>query len=383
MQHDDEEAPLTPNAPTSRRRLLAGALAGVGYAGLSLSTPASARAAPEVSPPALSRGPLLKSLLQRNHELRPEYRGGLSNHLSMGLYSLSALGGSSAQLQRFAESQWPALEALPKQPGPGVTRENWSRWLGKAEALNGFRAFFAAEILRLGRAAALHRYLPRLLPGIAAGAFHPLIRTAYGVRFGDDQEVADGLSYWATAFLPLGPLGLAGRERDPRVLFAQIHERPTLAGLDLPGRLITGRMRAAAALPDFAAAVDALSPSDGGLAGIAALVARLYLQSGDFTALHAVTGTHAYRLLSPYVEPPAEGFRYFWQALAAAYISVGAPRLLEPPASPTPAWEPTLRQASTSLDAHDLKLVDIAHEEESFYKDGIYRRAAARRLNLL
>ncbi|MEO8181077.1 MAG: questin oxidase family protein [Deltaproteobacteria bacterium] len=323
----------------------------------------------------------MRALLARNHELSPEFAGGFSNHLSMGLYSLAALGGSRAELTRFAEAHWARLEPLPSGRGPKVGRDNWWALLGRRDALNGFRELFGAEIARLGRDGALRAYLPGLLPGIAAGAFHALIRTGYGVRFRDDHEVQDGLAYWATTFLPLGPLGPAGRERDPRALLGKVQQNPRLAGLDLPGQLIFGKMKAAAELPAFAAAVDALQPTDTTVAGLAAASVRLYLLNGNFTALHAVTGTHAFRQLSPFL-PTRDGVRYLWQALVAAYISVGAPRLVEPGARAVPDFARSIPRAIASLDDHDLKLVEVAREEEAFYRDPIYRRAAALRMQL-
>jgi hypothetical protein len=300
---------------------------------------------------------------------------------TLGLYSLSALGGSRAELTRFAESHWPRLEALPKERGPHVSRDSWSALLGRRDAGNGFRAFFGAEVARLGRDGALRAYLPGLLPGIGAAAFHALIRTGYGVRFRDDHEVQDGLAYWATAFLPLGPLGAAGREREPRALLARVQQNEQLAVVDLPGRLIFDQMKAAAELPGFAAAVDSLETTDSTLAGLAAASVRLYLLNGNFTALHAVTGTHAFRQLQPFL-PNQNSVRYLWQALAAAYISVGAPRLIEPAAQVAPDFSASIPRALASLDDHDLKLVEVAREEEAFYRDPIYRQAAALRVRL-
>jgi hypothetical protein len=360
---------------SERRNWLAQALAGVAFGMFASDAVAEPTAPPERA--------LLGSLLRRNHELCPDFRGGLSNHVSMGLYSLWALGADGTVLARFADARWSSLEPLPKDPGPRVTTENWTALLGRREALNGFRALFAAEVAQLGRDRVLRRYLPGLLPGIGGGAFHPLIRTGYGVRFDDDAEVIAGLAYWATAFLPLGPLAPPGRERDPRVLFQQISETPTLAGRDLSGRLIFGKMQAAAALPAFAPLASALNPDDGTLASIAAATVRLYVQSRDFTALHAVTGTHAYRLLRPFIEPPEQGLRYFWQALAAAYISIGAPRMVEPPPGDAPPWNESIQRAIATLDDHDVKLVDVARAEGSFYGGSIYRRAAARRMRLI
>jgi hypothetical protein len=337
----------------------------------------------DAAEPSSPEKAVLTSLLRRNRELGPEFRGGLSNHLSMGLYSLSALGASSTLFTRFADAHWSSLEPLPKDPGPPVTTENWTALLGRREALNGFRKLFASEVARHGRERALRRCLPALLPGIGAGAFHALIRTGYGVRFADDAEVVAGLAYWAAAFLPLGPLARPGRERDSRVLFQQISLEPALAGRELSGRLIFGKMQSAAAIPEFAPLASALNPDDGTLASIAAATVQLYVQSRDFTALHAVTGTHAYRLLQPFVESPEQGLRYFWQALAAAYVSIGAPRVVEPPSGDVPPWSESIQRMMATLDDHDVKLVDVAREEAAFYGNAIYQRAAARRMGLI
>jgi hypothetical protein len=326
---------------------------------------------------------VLASLLQRNHELRPDYNGGLANHLSMALYSLRALGADAAQLERLAQAQWARLEPLPAEPGPAIAAQDWKTHLGQRGAINGYRALFTQAIVRHGRDATLRRYLPELLPAIGCDAFHPLIRTGYGVRFGDDREVADGLAYWAIAFLPLGPLGPLGTEREPRALLDSVHATRTLVGRDLRGHLITGKMKSAAELPELQSKINALAPGDHTLAAIAAATVRIYADGGNFTVLHAVTGTHAYRLLQPFITPPELGLRYFWQAVLAAYVSVGAPRVVDPPAGDVPAWGESLGRARASIDEHHIKLVDVAHEQGAFYADPLYRRAAARRLGLI
>jgi hypothetical protein len=365
----------TSASPTSQRRIFLQTMAYLAASGV--STPPSAAA--EAVPAGVQA--TLRALLDRNHGLKPDFGGGFSNHVSMALYSLTALGGNSASLIRFAEAHWSSLEALPRAEEPRITSANWRAWLGQSQALNGYRALFAAEGQRLGRAGVLRKYLPALLPGVGAAAFHALIRTGYGVRFGDDREVADGLSYWATAYLPLGPLGKAGTEDDVSALLAKLREG-SQKGTELPGRLITDKMKAAVQEPRFRGAVDGLRPSDSTLASIAAAAVRLYLSSGDFTLLHAVTGTHAYRQIAPYIEPREEGIRYFWQAISAAYVGVGAPPVQAAPESDPPPWAPTLQRALPSLDEHDLKLVDIAREEGAFYRDPIYQSAAARRMRL-
>jgi questin oxidase-like protein len=327
----------------------------------------------------------LATLLARNRELKPEYGGGLSNHVSMGLFSLSALGASDDQLSAFAEASWPPLEPLSPEHSTEVNQESFARLLGKPAAFSAFRTLFQRELSTLGRADTLRKYLPALLPGIGAAGFHALIRTAYGVRFENDDEVADGLSYWASAFLPLGSLEEPGVESEPRALLAQVHDSQRLADRPVEGALILERMRNAAHLPSFADAVNALQPRRDTLAQLAAAAVRLYTSThGDFTALHTVTGTHAFRLLSPFIRASGPGLRYLWQAFVAAYVAIRAPAIVEPVlAEPLPDWPAIVSQVLLSSDAHDLKLVDVAREEGAFYREPIYRHAAALRAHLL
>jgi hypothetical protein len=357
----------------------------------SLAAPAGAEPGPATGQrgdlskpvPLAAKPDVLALLLQRNHELRPDFGGGFANHMSMGLYSLTALGADANQLEAFAKAHWAPLEPLPAVRGPVIDAHTWKTRLGQRDAINGYRALFTQAIARHGRDATLRKYLPDLLPGIGCSGFHALIRTGYGVRFGDDREVADGLAYWATAFVPLGPLGPVGTEREPRALLESVHATAALASRDLPGHLIIGKMKSAAELPEFHEKVNALAPDNTTLAVLAAATVRIYAAGDDFTALHTVTGTHAFRLLLPFITPPELGLRYLWQAVLAAYVSVGAPRVIDPPSSNVPTWSESLALARASLDEHKIKLVDVAHEQDAFYADPVYRRAAARRLKLI
>lgn len=69
----------------------------------------------------------------------------------------------------------------------------------------GSSAVFSAEVSRLGIEAALKHYLPDLAPGVAASAFHALMRTAYGVLRQNEGDIAIALAYWAATYLALPP----------------------------------------------------------------------------------------------------------------------------------------------------------------------------------
>lgn len=325
------------------------------------------------------------SLLANNRALSPEYGGGLSNHVSMGLRALSALGASDDRLNEFVAASSPALEPLSYVHATEVTQESFARSLRRPAAFLGFRTLFERELSTLGRADALRKYLPTLLPGIGGAGFHALIRTAYGVRFDDDEEIADGLSYWATAFLPLGSLEEPGTQPSPRLLLDQIRAFSGLGGHTLEGKLILERMQRAAELEAFPGAVAALAPGSDTLAQLAAVALRLYTSTGgDFTALHTLTGAHAFRVLQPYLRASSPGVRYLWQAFVATYVALGTPELRDPEAiTSLPDWPELAAAAARSNDAHDIKLVDSAREEAAFYREPSYRYAAALRLRLI
>jgi hypothetical protein len=365
-----------------RRRVLQG--------GLMMAAPFAPRAAARAA--GAPHAALLADLLARNRRKHPGHH--TSNHTSMALMSLSALGASPARLREVGEQKLRRGTSPFPTSGPAVTREGWRRALGDPGALHGLHALFTAEIARLGVGEALRLYLPELMRGVGAHAFHPVIRTAYGVRFGDAAEVAMGLAYWAVTFLPLGPLAPAGAHVDPAAALAAVRAIPQLtpegrraAGIERPGGLnIAGKMQWASGLAGFKDAASGLRPGVP-LPAIASSMVGLYLGSDDdFTALHAITGTHAFRLLEPHLADAdlATARRHLWQALVAAYVSIDAPAPTVPATAKTvPSWTEIVTRATASDDDHDLKLTDVAREEERHHRDPRYRRAAAAHLGLV
>lgn len=324
----------------------------------------------------------LEHWLARNRQLHPEYRGGLSNHLSMALYALYDLGADAERLDAFAEHYTPRLEPFPAQG----ERIEWARWIaarGEREALYGYVQLFEARIAERGRDAVLREVLPVLIHDLSAAAFHCTIRAGYAVRFEDDAELAHALGYWAIEPVVLGYLPeRVGTESDPAVLLASARESGTLGGKDLPGRLITEEMAAASRLEGFDAIAGSLRIDDRSFQRLASAAVSMYAATRDFTALHAVTATHAVRLLLPYVEERRPAVARHWQALLAAYVSIGTPDLAVAESGELPSWDALVRAAVASDDDHDVKLADSCRQEEAVYGGTLYRRAVARRLGL-
>ena len=109
--------------------------------------------------------------------------------------------------------------------------------------------------------------------------------------------------------------------------------------------------------------------------------------SGDFTALHVMTGTHAMRVLMKYVPDPEAAMPAFWRAYAAAALVAGtvpslAPAKLESLRAEAPGgWEELLAAAVAHDDEHVIKSTYTAWRLDRALRNPVFRTAARRYIN--
>lgn len=165
----------------------------------------------------------LDEALERLHASGPEREGWLSNHAPMAVEAL-VRGGAAGSVHRWLDRYRPKLEDMPS-PYERVTEENWHAALGDPRRIADWTTLFARRLDERPWRAVLTTWWPRLLPGIAAGATHPVIRTGHAVRalLADERagrspvredprlmELAHALGYWAARSQPLPPLAALG-----------------------------------------------------------------------------------------------------------------------------------------------------------------------------
>lgn len=310
----------------------------------------------------------------------PEFDGGLSNHLPMTLVALERLGADEQRLAAFAAAYAARLEpAPPAQPWP--VGDPWPDRLGQPEAWPAYRSLFAEWMAEEGAIATLAQVLPQLMPGVGAAAFHGLIRTACAVRCGHLAELADALAYWACRHLRLGMLDPASAVTvrtpatgDPVALLRELRAGRSGA------RLVFEQMRDAALDGRVNRVAARLRIDDGTPQRLARAAALAYAQTGNFVALHLVTGTHAMRIVARFIDEPLVAWAAFWQAYAHAVV---AARLQPLPPAPLRTWKALVAQALASDDEHVVKLVECCREEEKAYArrgETLWREAASRAL---
>jgi hypothetical protein len=333
---------------------------------------------------------ILDRLIQQTLHYHFEYRDYLANHLPMALAALGSLGASDNQLQQYFDYYAPRLE--PARPASvSISHENWREHVGNRNHFAAYLDFFTNEIATRGRETGLRAWLPKLLPGIGAAAFHGLIRLAYGVERLSATETAAGLAYIASGFLRLQSREhVAPSCANVNEALGHLSSSGELTRLSFVERGISTLMRHSAEHGEFVRLL-ALPPAgtrqerNRSLTEMAAVAIQLYWQTENFTVLHMVTATHAFRVVLPYIDQlhEAEALSHMWVAFCAAYVSVGAP-LLDPShrgngsLRAAPQWEDVIALTLHARDEHVIKMVYSCREEFQAYGNPLYQYAAAR-----
>ena len=322
-----------------------------------------------------------RARIEAAHRFGAFYRGFLASHYPMALVSLDAMGADDAALDRFGAHYLGNLEPIAAPVvtiGPGDEAAH----LGSSRAFPEWVAYFDSAIARDGTEATLDRWIPRLLPALAAGAFHGAIRTAFAIEAGSPRETAHALAYWAAAYEVLPQMPAASGGRSCGEVLAAIARDPAFAGKRPPGRNIIERTMNAARMPALGAHIASTDPGQLDLDAVALAVLGAFAASGDFTLLHGVTGTHAFRMLASRAGDADAVAQFLWPALVSAYVGAGAPRVdgFGLRGSDALDWPAIHARAVERKDEHDIKIVYSCWREWQHRGDDLYRRAASARL---
>ncbi|KAJ7449299.1 hypothetical protein FB451DRAFT_1288052 [Mycena latifolia] len=154
---------------------------------------------------------LLQALLRKDYEEHHCFMStsGLHNHLSHHLLAAHDLGAPAPLLQTIYDkevSMQQPLRGAVSDAGANsavVTDLNWTSHLGKPDAYADYLDFFSAQISASGIAEVLQRYVfdpeanrsgAMMLVRLVSGLMHPFIQLGYGIEFGQDCMVAQGLA---------------------------------------------------------------------------------------------------------------------------------------------------------------------------------------------
>jgi hypothetical protein len=327
---------------------------------------------------------VLQELLDEELGTDPTTVRGLTNHLPMALVAKVGLGADADELRRFATVYSSRITALD---GPSVRLDSntWRTAIGNYAAAADLRDYFGRRVAETGPDDTLRTHLPTLLPGVSGAAFHGVIRLAYAIEVASPSRIAAGLAYLAEVGSPLRTLTPTSHvTRDPVTILAELSTSPDVR---VPPKLrnIDEEMRAVAQSDLFDTAVSSLAIDDETDQKLARVALCLYASTDDFTALHGVTGYEAISSLRLWVDDNEGLSRFAFQALVAAYLSIGAPALWSRDQLDEFAGhnernpDEVASVAAFSDDEHVSKLVYTSRRSWEKSRDPLYLAVAARK----
>ncbi|SCE86037.1 Protein of unknown function [Micromonospora coriariae] len=328
---------------------------------------------------------ILDEAYERLHRTGPEYEGWLTNHGPMAVEAL-ARHGHQQRVHRWLDDYLGRLDELPRGLRP---IDDWRATLGDAKRAGDWLAYFDRELRERPWREVLGTWWPRLLPGIAAGATHGVIRVGHAVRALEPAganpqrlaELGQALGYWAARWQPVPG---ADRLLDPAASVGDVAAEAggpgtdevdvdaALAGLpridDQSGGILA-RLGRLPGVPRWEPALAALRPARSPAQaerGLAALVHRAgldYLRFGHAAPVmlvHAVTAPTAVLRTLPALDRAlwAPSLAAAWAATAAV-TSVYAPNDgMAPPTVPAATPAEVFARAARHGDEHVVKLAD-------------------------
>lgn len=175
--------------------------------------------------------PLVKDLLERNDKEHDIYFGKdhFHNHFPHTLLAQFALGAPESRLKKEWEIQ-DYLNPLPQKQPATINDNNWKDYIGIDKMYPNYLEYFKNKIEQDGVQETVAKYVldETLLPSFVSGAVHPMIHTGYGLEFGTDVVVAEGLSeacVHSPAFAPVVDVSLYSKpSTDKKSLLAIANE---------------------------------------------------------------------------------------------------------------------------------------------------------------
>jgi len=315
----------------------------------------------------------LSEAYEHMHRFGPEFGGdeegnhGLTNHGPMAVEVITRRQ-LDLNVGRWVDRY---VRRLVDLPAPSRPISDWRLALGDHRRLPDWHAVFTADLSQRPWTDVLAMWWPRLLPGVAAGSTHGVIRVGHAVRTLRLEvsgpaldELAHGLAFWAARYLPLPSARPAGTDPAAAAL-ERVTRLPDQSGF------IAHRAARLASTPGWASSVAAMRLVEAAqvpdaLLEIVTAAARNYLRYGPAAPVllvHTATAPNAVRHVLPSlpVRLWADSLAHVWTATAAIQAMYAPGQPIDRPANaarPDDTATGALDAAAAHGDEHVLKFTD-------------------------
>ena len=309
-----------------------------------------------------------KNILDTISNQMPTYRGGLTNHLPMALYSLQYLGMNEEKMYDYI-AWYEKEKGISKINEPKFVISNLKDHLGHTKNYVELSEYFKAEIKRWGIEKTVKKYIDILIEGSSGDAFHGLIRLAYAVEIESSDEIARSLAYLSDCYTNfcIDPDILV--EKDPLETMKTLEKSKYFNNKTFKKSLIIGRMKEVSEDENVMKLLNKLPERVINETELSKLTLELYAMTEDFTMLHAFTSTHALIVLLPFILDKKRALNLHWLHLQIAYLSTNCTKINNISIDTLNTdWSLIFEKALESMDEHTYKLIYSLHKNYLKYK---------------
>lgn len=323
---------------------------------------------------------MFKEFFNKYKDYASDYNGGLSSHIPMVSYSLYELGVPFNEIEKYLDKTIERIKISKENFTKlyNIDDENFERYLGIKDSFGSYYDYFSLKAKETNYLEMIGEVLPKLIKGVAARAFHTLIRLSFAVRSENEEEVIKSLSYFASTFSPHQFEILPSKAENPLESIKVLVQ--SVKGEELSGNLIADRIQKIYRLDGFKKNAFTLKGNDLEiLAQLDIIINKLFIETKDFTILHGVTSKEALKNLLPLVKNKEDMLQNYWLAILAAYISIDSPEVIdlniEIPQD-LPEFKYIIKEGINSNNDHTIKLVNTCRLEFEKTGDEVYKYMA-------
>jgi len=323
---------------------------------------------------------MFKEFFDKYKDYASDYDGGLSSHIPMVSYSLYELGVPFDEIEKYIDRTIEIIN-IGKEDFTKLYKiddESFEDYLGVTDSFGSYYEFFSKKVSDVNYVEIIGEYLPKLIKGVAARAFHPLIRLSFAVRSDNKEEVIKSLSYFASTYLAHEFETLPSKSENPLDDLKVLVE--SVGKVTFSGDLIANRIEKIYSLNGFKKNAFTLKGDYKELLEqLDKVVNKLFVETKDFTILHGVTSKEAIKTLLPLVKDKEYLLQNYWIAILAAYISIDSPEIknlnIDIPEE-LPDFKEIIRTNINSNNEHSIKLANSCRIEFERSGDEVYKYIA-------
>ncbi|MGG7176683.1 questin oxidase family protein [Clostridium paraputrificum] len=323
---------------------------------------------------------MFKEFFNKYKDYAIDFDGGLSSHIPMVSYSLYELGVPFNEIEEYLDKRIESIKISKEDITKlyNIGDKNFEEFLGVEDSFGSYYDYFSQKINKSNYLEIVGEFLPKLIKGVAARAFHPLIRLSFAVRSENEEEVVKSLSYFASTFLPhqFDVLPDKGGKilENIRILVKSVKDE------DLSGDLIADRIEKIYRLDGFNKNAFTLKGDDEEvISQLDIIINKLFIETKNFTILHGVTSKEALKNLLPLVKDKYKILQNYWLAILAAYVSIESTEIkdlsIDIPES-LPEFKDILMASIRSNNDHTIKLANSCRIEFEKSGDKVYKYMA-------